>query len=769
MQITEILPEKFSELFIKEGIRELYPPQSQAVKRGLLKGKNMLLCIPTAAGKTLISELAIIKALGKSKKAVYIVPLRALASEKYQDFKKYEQLGYKVRMQMGDMDARFIGDPDFDILVVTAEKCDSIMRTRQDWFSGVGILVMDEVHLIGTDRGPVYEILITKFRSMFEKENIQVLGLSATVKNAQELAQWLGAELIVSDWRPVKLTESIKVGDKDINLKAEIKKQITQGGQCLVFVNSRRSAEAGAKRIGEFIRSANLIPGNDLEKLEKLAVDISAVLDPPTQQCLKLKNCIIGGAVFHHAGLVNEQRQMIEDAFKTGLIRVISATPTLAAGVNLPAREVIIRDLMRYSGGGMSYIPVMEYRQMAGRAGRPRYDDVGYAVSLVKNQNEAEMVEEKYLCGESEVLYSRIGSKPVLSAHVLAAIASGFTGTHKSLTIFFESTFFGHQYATDPVSRENFNIIIEQTLSELSLWKFIKISGKFLIPTEIGSRVSELYIDPRTASSLIEFCAHLESLAQEIDGKFDTDFKNNLKKSYNKPGNLNDADIKNITNIDINDPGLVSLKEGQQQAGFESALDMFSLPRFKKCPAGLSIIGIFDILCNSSEMYPHLRVSRKEEQGMYERIISLEDKIYRDIDLDYKCSLDRFKTALLVEAWIEELSEKDIMENYSVAPGFLRQKIETMRWLVYSAKELCYILKLKEVFKFLRKLEIRLKYGVREELLPLVSIKGIGRARARKLFKKGYRKLSDIKNADVSELEQIIGAATARKVWKSVQ
>ena len=179
MKIEEVsIGKEFTEILKGEGIEELYPPQVDAVESGVLDGKNLVLATPTASGKTLIAEFAISKALEEGKKAIYVVPLRALASEKYREFKKYERLGYRVAIQVGDLDSsRYRRTLDFDILIATSEKCDSILRSRSEWFRDVGILVMDEVHLITTDRGPVYEILVSKFKRFPSTVSLELMDV----------------------------------------------------------------------------------------------------------------------------------------------------------------------------------------------------------------------------------------------------------------------------------------------------------------------------------------------------------------------------------------------------------------------------------------------------------------------------------------------------------------------------------------------------------------------------------------------------------------
>lgn len=211
MELKEIksrLPEKFYVILEKE-IKDFRPSQEKAIEAGLLDGKSLLVCTPTASGKTLIAELAAVKSILENKgKAVYIVPLKALASEKYRNFKKRYGEILKVALSIGDIDS---SDPylqDYDIIITTSEKLDSLIRHHAPWISGIKTVIVDEIHLLNdTERGPTLEILLTILKQILK--NVQFIGLSATIGNAKELAEWLEADLVVDEWRPVKLHKGI--------------------------------------------------------------------------------------------------------------------------------------------------------------------------------------------------------------------------------------------------------------------------------------------------------------------------------------------------------------------------------------------------------------------------------------------------------------------------------------------------------------------------------------------------------------------------------
>jgi len=346
-------------------IKEFNPVQKLALESGLLKGNNLVVSSPTASGKTIIAELAIVNNWIKRRgKSIYIVPLRALAYEKFEEFKeKYEKIGLKIGVSTGDFDStsEYLGEKD--VVILTSEKLDSLIRHKASWLSEISLVIADETHLLtDTTRGPTLEIVLTLL-----KENLspQILALSATISNCDELAEWLNAELVLSDYRPVPLKKGIFFDKKLIfedeikevecfDLISIVKKVVEKGKQVLIFLSTRRNAESLAEKL------SLELPLTDGD----IAKKILNTFETPTKQCIKLASCLRHGVAFHHAGLINKQRTEIEKSFRENKIKVICATTTLAAGLNLPAFLVIIRDVKRYSDGYSQYIPNLEAQQM---------------------------------------------------------------------------------------------------------------------------------------------------------------------------------------------------------------------------------------------------------------------------------------------------------------------------------------------------------------------------------------------------------------------
>jgi len=689
------LDARIVEILKGQGIEELYPPQTDAIGPALL-GENLVLAIPTASGKSLVAYLAILASVLRGGKALYIVPLRALAAEKYEDLKEFEQLGMKVGISVGDYDSVDPTLEKFDVIVATSERADSLLRHRTNWLQQLTVVVADEVHLINdADRGPTLEITLAKLRQVNPKA--QVLALSATIKNSDQLAKWLEAEHVKSEWRPVPLKEGvyhdglihfvdksiteIKAGEDAISgLVADI---MSTGGQALVFVNTRRSTEALAKVVGSRIRHD--LDEKKKDHLKKVAESLSAAQDEPTSMGARLARCIENGAAFHNAGLTNPQRAIVEKEFRKGRLACIVATPTLAAGINLPARRVIVRDLNRFDVNfGLAPIPVLEVKQMCGRAGRPRYDKYGEAILFAKDIDEVDELMEDYFLSEPEAIESKLGSEPALRMHVLASVATGHVGTEEDLLAFFNRTFFA--FAGDVYTIHG---KIREVLDFLEKEEFINRHDGFLKPTFFGKRTSDLYIDPLSAVKM----------------------RDTLREPRDDP-----------------------------------------------------IFHLWSI-CTTPDM-PKLYLRRGDYAWVEQKIEEAEFTFPIE---DYDFFLAEVKTAALLDDWTAERTEEEVTKKFGIGPGDVRRMTDQAEWLLYSMAELGRIFNKKKV-RALTRLTTRVQYGVKEELLELISLRGVGRVRGRALHQRGFKSLRDLQKANPNDLARIpaIGPNLAKKIKEQV-
>ena len=523
---------KVMEILKDSGITELRPPQKKTIEYGLLDYKNILACISTSAGKTLIGEMALINHLLNSKKeptnkkGLFIVPLKALASEKYKEFKeKYKKYGLKVGLSIGDYTEKK-GISNYDLIITTSEKLDSILRHEPDFIDQISVVVIDEIHLIGdAERGGTLEVILTKLK----QRDIQIVGLSATIGNPEELANWLNASLVLDDWRPIELKKGYSVSNRDKQYVIfdgnEVKEVLVSssnpvqnlvvdaiklGGSSLVFCNTKRGAVAEAKKLDMSI----YLSGIEKMRLKTISDEIHETYNTPTKTCKDLASCIKKGVAFHHAGLPSNQRRLVEDAFREKLIKVICCTPTLAVGINAPCRRAIVRDTKRWNGKGLIPIPKMEIQQCLGRAGRPGLDPYGEGIILAKENDDIKDI-ENYLSGEVETIYSRLSNEKVLRKHSLGLIASGEVCTILDIEDFIQNTFYSHQYGSSQVILDK----LEEILELFEFGGFIECSQNMIIPTKLGKRISELYIDPYSAELIIEGLTEINEL-QGIDLEF---------------------------------------------------------------------------------------------------------------------------------------------------------------------------------------------------------------------------------------------------------
>ena len=498
------IPDQAKKLLIDSGIYELFPPQVEAIRAGALEGKNLLLASPTASGKTLVAELCALKHILENEgKVLYLSPLRALASEKYSEFKKYEVLRkpngrqIKVGISTGDFDS---SDPwlgGFDIIIATNEKCDSLLRHRAPWMDDLSLVVADEIHLLNdVERGPTLEIVLARLRQI--NPDVQLLALSATVSNAEDIAEWLNAIPVTTDWRPVKLREGVLMGT-EIQFKdggsTRIKKRVSnpainlalhgiqQGGQVLIFTSTRRSAVSLAKRAASKVNE--LLSKAAKRSLERIAESIISSSERTRISDL-LADLVKQGVAFHHAGLSAAHRRILEDAFRDGRIKVLTATPTLAFGVNLPARVVVISDYRRYEPGyGYYPISVLEYKQMVGRAGRPKYDEIGESVLIAKTEEERDYLFASFVLAKPERIWSKLGVERILRSHVLATVASGFARSEQGIYDFFGRTLYAYQYDLRAIKG-----LIAKILKFLYREEMIRVEGAEIRATRFGRRVS---------------------------------------------------------------------------------------------------------------------------------------------------------------------------------------------------------------------------------------------------------------------------------------
>ncbi len=801
------------------GIQDLYPPQWKAIKAGIT-GKNLIISIPTASGKTLIAEII---ALHKNHqrqekfsqkrselgKILYLCPLRALANEKFTEFKtNWKSFGFRVGISTSDID-----QPDFkvfknDLIILTNEKADSILRLNPALIENIHTVICDEIHLLNdVSRGITLEFLLTLLKTI--NPSIQIIGLSATIKNANELATWIGGELIQSDWRPVQLREGffikneIHFQDGAVRRIPELAKMdpteqlvvdmVKEGGQILVFANSRRSAMATAEKLYPIVQK--LLDADTKQHLISLQKTFKTKIQGDTSLAKKLGALIDGGVAFHHAGLGSSQLKFIVSHFNARDLKVICCTPTLAAGVNTPARRVIIKTLFRFTADhGSQLIPIIEYKQMAGRAGRPRYDPYGEVVILGSNPDKLITNALQYITGEPEAITSKLSEESALHSHLLGLIAAKITQTQEETVDFLTNSFYFYQ-----INQGSQNILQTGSLKRQKV-----LNTKKLLKHQQYRR-NTVRKQGRGTDPLGLFDAS-GNIFQTADEIWDSDQVRKSKST--KKEETQSSDILN------SDP--VKLQNLTQQT--HEILDFFTdhdlIQPFSSQTQALAITD-FGRITSHTYLPPHDAIILREDvqyaielvknheltitpiswlhectkltscrkfflkKADYHSIYSfIEDhvenfimeEIWAPSTPEFPNFAQEIKVTMILRDWISEVHERTIAERYQIGPGDLFNLINTIQWILRAFQKIIKLDAPKPWCDEIKSLYLRVSHGIKSSLLPLIKIKGIGRIRARKLYQFGYKSEEKLQEATIEELTTVplIGASLAKTIYSEL-
>ena len=460
--IRHDIPPEIIALWRQGESETLLPLQEMAVKRyGLFGSVNLLIQAPTSSGKTFIGEMAAIQTALRRKKVVYLVPLKALAEEKYQDFReKYAQYGLQVIISTRDRREfdRQLEDGSFSIAVVVYEKLSQLLVRRPERIEEIALIIADELELLSDpERGAMTEILLTRIL----QSKTRLIGLSAVIGRADQLAEWMRAKLVFYERRPVELRYGVLFQGvftyRTYNERVEGKESLAEtysdspwevltgnvcafagrGEACLIFVKAKHESRRGAELLARRV---------DLPAAAQTIENLRAL--EPTRSRDSLLETLNTAVAFHNADLSPDERRALEQGFRAGEIEVMVSTSTLAIGMNLPARNVFIAaDKWRYDSRlGMPWkTPILraEYENMGGRAGRyGAGHDFGRSILIATTPFDHETFWRRYIEGECEPIEPRLDHGP-LEDHVLALVASHSCRTADELQVFFENTLTG--------------------------------------------------------------------------------------------------------------------------------------------------------------------------------------------------------------------------------------------------------------------------------------------------------------------------------------
>ena len=800
-------------------ITEFYPPQAEGIENGLTGG-NLMLSIPTASGKSAVAYVCMLQKIlnTEGSKGIYVVPLKALAKEKFVEISALcEELDLKSSLAVGDRGSEVGSLQDWDILVCTSERLDSLIRSKQDFLDTVGCLVIDEFHLIDDHgRGPTLEIIISRARH--ENPNCQIIALSATVGNANKVAEWLDAKLVTSEWRPVELRSGtfsdliLKIhrvdsknlvklpnpravaGNPNHGLRALISDTLSENGQALVFVNSRASAQKEARELSKhLIRETKKEEGISTEKIslwQRVSTKLVAA-DENTSMGKALSDCVAGGVGFHHAGLSPRQRDIVEEAFKEGVLVALVATPTLAQGVNLPSRRVIVRDHRRWNStaGGSLPIRAMEIRQMMGRAGRPGYDPHGEGIVIAKNPKEEQFIVDRYILGTVEPVTSRLATiqsagardDPALLTHMLALIATGGIDNRYSLSKFLSKTFLA-----STIPKEGLEERIDRSIGWLVENEMISRTGE---DENLAERISESVEDENVVDLWDDDVPNWAMAAKGIvDLEKVSDPMEYRKGLSNRkgPAIFGFSRASSIEKSQLESVEALTMTYSATMLGRSVARLYLSplsgralydgLIRASQILNGIDAVGQispFSLvhLVTSTADFQKFWVKGSEIDQMEASSIAHErEKLLPPDPLD---ELECVKSTLILMEWMEEAKMADLERRWGVQPGDLRSRVEAAEWLLRASirilsdsehESLSDLTVAPPLLEILKETRTRLQHGCKPDIIPLVGIRGVGRSRARDLVNRlsveSVRDVASMTNNDLEKLGGLQGWST---------
>jgi helicase len=796
--------------------------QKNAIKKGLFFRKSFLICAPSGSGKTLIGELcAVHNVFQHFGKSVYLVPYKALATEKYSHFKKnYNRFNIQVELSIGDYDIDDSKLEKADMIVTTYEKMDSIIRNFYDkeWIFEISTIIIDEIHSIGeSDRGPRLESLIVRLNEFLH--NPQIIGLSATIANPEFFNSWLSSLgnntiLIRSNNRPVPLHYKIEITqNKASTTKRIVKNTLEKKGQVLIFLNRRKKTQQVAENLKYLVKKS--LEQNELKLCKKFERSLSSIRGGNRA----LQKVIRYGIAFHHAGLLPKERKIVEDNYRKRIIKVICCTTTLSAGVNTPARVVILDEFKKYvtsghnitnfsgyheNGDGFSYFKPFsanECHQILGRAGRPGLDSVGYGIIFVKNFEEKMWIEDHFfehqqisriLVPRYNDLMSGLNKINTLKEQVLLRIYEEKKITLRQLKEFFEKTYFWygikHKMKKQKIPIEQLLMIKE--ISPINILKLHANAEKVKNLKESRNQVKITKFNESNISGYVKtsygvyFCQFdIETGIQCTCG-----FKNGLSDNFvNEEFRFEFCHHISsflIYLIELPNPNFqkyvasIIPKSVKNQYIlsylFEKGLITKNEDETIKCSQfGKLIIRLY--------LYPVSGVLIRYKLENSE-INSFQELIKESFDiLRAESRIKDLKMLNPILEWADEEPIEEILHKHNILAGDLFSVRDNLERIITFIGIIASSLsthgfdlhdKLISIAEMCETLKIRLHYGIREELFDLVlRLNNVARVRARILFSVGYHTATQVRKEDPYILNQKtgLGIILCKKIIKNTK
>ncbi|KAK3585671.1 hypothetical protein CHS0354_020237 [Potamilus streckersoni] len=762
------LPETVLKQYHSRGITHMFPWQAECLLSGnVLGGGNLIYSAPTSAGKTMVAELLVLKkVLETRKKAMIILPFVSVTREKMFSLQQlYQDAGIRVGGYMSHH-APSGGFSSIDVAVCTIEKGNGLINRmlEENKLDQLGIIVVDELHLLGdSHRGYLLELLLTKICYMMKKtvqqpdqnqlsssHTVQIVGMSATLPNLDLLARWLKADLFHTDYRPVPLTECVKIGstvyDKSMTVIRTIDPNIVVKGDddhviplcvetlrenhsILIFCPTKNWCEKLAETIArEFYNMMKnpVPPGSNQDtgfvkasNLLVLPIDRGSLLDVVEQ--LKrspvgldpvLRKTIPYGVAYHHAGLTFDERDIVEGAFRQGILKVLIATSTLSSGVNLPARRVLIRTPVFHG----TLIDFLVYKQMIGRAGRKGVDTAGESILICKpnEKSKAVTIMKSTLPPVHSTLMNHQGEQlsSSMKRAILEVVVSGVALTIQDVADYVSCTLLAVSLPKDGTKTDEF---IEACISFLQENEFVTVQkitnndgsvGERFVPTQLGSAVLASALPPD--EGLIVF-AELQKARQCFV------LENELHIIY-----------------------LVTPVYAQDIGANIDWYQFYCL--WEKLPADMKRVAE---LVGVDESFIAKAVRGK-----------IPTKTFAQLKL--LATHKRFYTALVLNDLVQEVPLTDVAQKFNCNKGQLQSLQQSAATFAGMVTVFSNRLGWSNLELLLSQFQSRLTFGVQRELIDLVRISSLNGQRARILFDAGYQTVASLASAQPADVEAVL-------------
>lgn len=808
----------FGDVLKRLGVSDLNRIQQLALEHGILEGANLMAVAPSGSGKTLIGLMAALRILvegNDNRKAVFLVPLKALALQQYNWLRL--ALGdkqIKVAIDTGDFSLR-IDRGEFSthqILVMTYERFDSYIRSRAWWLKRVRLVVIDEInYLAERGRGPRLEATIIRL-----KENMpyaQLITLCPPIRNAVEIADWLECKLLLWDERPVPLhLDALLTKDKKKSVVELSQRTISQGGSVIVFTPSRSKASQIALSLLKPLQG--ILAEKERTDAKSLSLMLLKSNDEIPSITKKLASLVEGGVAFHHAGLRIEDRRIIEEGFKSGSIKAVACTTTLGTGINTPARMVIITDTSYVdveSSETSSHGPLLRriepdrLHQMLGRAGRPGYDRTGFGVILADSSAEYEFIRKTYFrnsIGQNNheqvestlpIIESKMNNESAMLEQFLIRISEcGECGSEEmfhflSKTLWWKSRAPENLDFTPILRADSFNV---QGLLDLllTLTKHQNQHRRFQDPINSMRRtirekrdqekqgapitvkivsVSKDRIEVKTkeAGDVWVTCSFSSRNGAKCEC-FDRRFGNSWSE-WSERNRLCNHLIK-VARYMLS----VQTTKPYAEEVIVRSLSR-ALPLDRLINAGL--------VTTVAEKYKCTQLGYiAASMYLYPLTVLFMKNAFRKLNTNDELELDSMINitlrALIVEGgerpqltnqsavkralreWIDEESEEEILRSKSIAPGDFHELAAEAGRMASAASITARFLGLAKLSKQFSVLSKRIRFGVNEDLILLMdlSIPSLGRRIVRKLYDLGYSDAKELLRAPREELQALV-------------